>query len=724
MEQNKHKQFLYLVCIFLLMSLGISLAGGHYYVKEAQSQKERALHNLEAIADLKSNEITSWRTERIADARVLHSNPFLHKMVSGIIMPESGHEKSLMHKYLDGIAAEYGYESWIIYDSSHKLLAFSKGADHEIIHEPSWFSSHSMEEIFLSDLHIEKNGSVDMDLVIPASLEQRTYLIVFTIDPSVFLYPLIQSWPGASGSGETLLVEKNGEKILFLNDLRNRKNTAMKMRTPFLEDLPAVKAVNKIATTMEGRDYRGVPVLAATRHVEGSPWGLVAKIDVEEVLSPMKNRLAFVVLSSVLLVLASGIAIIFLWQRQRDAIKLSEAFKYKAIASELRETRDRLVEAQQISHLGNWNWDILSGSLTWSDEIYRIFGLKPRESTATYEAFMDNIHPEDRQMTIDAVDHALKDDTPYNIEHRIIRPDGSVRTVNEIGKISRDSSGAAIKMTGIVHDITERVLSNEKLLSLTAMQEAILDNAGYAIISTTPEGVITSFNKAAEQMLGYKAEELIGKETPSKFHDRDEVSMRAVQFSQELKAEIDAGFEVLVTKSRRNLPNEHEWTYIRKDGSPFPVLLSVTAMRNPEGDITGFLALAADITHLKEREQEHKSILETAMDGFWIVNGEGRIMDTNDAYCKLTGYSREEMLGIHIPDIEAAERPEETAAHMKTIIEKGKDRFETKHRCKDGSIIDVEISTNGEVVNGEKLIFCVSRDISERKQTQEALSLA
>ncbi len=151
-------------------------------------------------------------------------------------------------------------------------------------------------------------------------------------------------------------------------------------------------------------------------------------------------------------------------------------------------------------------------------------------------------------------------------------------------------------------DINERRQAEEEIKSRAGWQKAVLDYAGFAIIATTPDGVIQTFNCAAERMLGYRGEEVIGKATPAVIHDPEEVADRAKTFSNELGERIEPGFEVFVAKARRDLPNEHEWTYIRKDGTRFPVLLSVTALRSSSGEINGFLGMALDITHRKQSE--------------------------------------------------------------------------------------------------------------------------
>jgi PAS domain S-box-containing protein len=143
---------------------------------------------------------------------------------------------------------------------------------------------------------------------------------------------------------------------------------------------------------------------------------------------------------------------------------------------------------------------------------------------------------------------------------------------------------------------------NSRLAKILALQNAILSSANYAIISTTPEGVVTTFNVTAERWLGYNAREIVGKTTPAIWHDAGEVVARAKILSDELRRTIEPGFESFVTKPRLGHVDENEWTFIRKDGSRFPVSLSATALFDKAGVITGFLGVIADITERKQAE--------------------------------------------------------------------------------------------------------------------------
>lgn len=155
----------------------------------------------------------------------------------------------------------------------------------------------------------------------------------------------------------------------------------------------------------------------------------------------------------------------------------------------------------------------------------------------------------------------------------------------------------------IKRQVSQINLQTSKLKKISGFQQAILDNAAYAIITTTPDGIITSFNRAAETMLGYCEDELIGKQTPLLFHLPEEISARSSELSRRFNEPI-TGFEVFVALTLRNEPNERDWTYVRKDGTKVTVRLGVTAMRDEAGHVTGYLGLAGDISDHRQLEEQ------------------------------------------------------------------------------------------------------------------------
>lgn len=153
-------------------------------------------------------------------------------------------------------------------------------------------------------------------------------------------------------------------------------------------------------------------------------------------------------------------------------------------------------------------------------------------------------------------------------------------------------------------------ITNQALNKAISFRDAILHNAGAIIISGDLNGIIQTFNPEAENELGYTAEELVGKQNVLVFHDLDEVKKKAKQISAELKKDIPANTEVFFAKARLGMHNEYEWTYLRKDGTKFPVVLTVTAMKNEKNEIIGFLGVAINISEQKKIEKELQESLD------------------------------------------------------------------------------------------------------------------
>ncbi len=192
----------------------------------------------------------------------------------------------------------------------------------------------------------------------------------------------------------------------------------------------------------------------------------------------------------------------------------------------------------------------------------------------------------------------------------------------------RNDAGEIINFMAIQSDITERKNSETLLLETSTLQRAMLEGAGYAIIATNTQGIIQLFNSAAERMLGYSASEMVGKQSPGVFHVAEEVVARAQELTAELAHEIKPGFEAFVAKAELGQPDQREWTYIRKDGSRFPVLLSVTTLFDAHGKITGHLGVASDLTERKRDEEKLRATLsELELFNRVMMNREQRVLE-------------------------------------------------------------------------------------------------
>lgn len=224
------------------------------------------------------------------------------------------------------------------------------------------------------------------------------------------------------------------------------------------------------------------------------------------------------------------------------------------------------------------------------------------------------MHQRDNNMDalLAAVRKTTEEGVPYDEEIEIMTISGHRRWLRIIGE-AEFRKGVCVRRFGIIQDITRSKETASQLNRLNEELQAILNSGHVSIISTDCAGVITHFNQGAEIMLGYTATEVVGIHTPQLIHVAEEVAQRGVELSQQFGRTIE-GFDVFVEMARQGKYDSRNWTYVRKNGSTFPVQLVETAIRNSEGNISGFLGVATDITELKNAERETTTLLEITKD--------------------------------------------------------------------------------------------------------------
>src|SRR5947209_1132652 len=236
-----------------------------------------------------------------------------------------------------------------------------------------------------------------------------------------------------------------------------------------------------------------------------------------------------------------------------------------------------------------------------------------------------------------------------------IRKDGSRFPAVVSVTALRDAQGAIIGYLLIGTDNTARKLAEEALLKAGALQNAILNSANFSIIATDEKGVIQLFNIGAETMLGYAAVEVVDKITPADIHDPAEVIERARALSAELATTIAPGFEALAFKASRGIEDKYELTYIRKDGSRFPAIVSVTALRDAAGQIIGYLLIGTDNSARKQVEEKlrwteegFRLMVESVTDcAIVMLDSQGDVVSWNTGAERIKGYRAEEIVGQH-----------------------------------------------------------------------------
>ncbi|WP_292388177.1 PAS domain S-box protein [Methanosarcina sp. UBA5] len=377
----------------------------------------------------------------------------------------------------------------------------------------------------------------------------------------------------------------------------------------------------------------------------------------------------------------------------------------------LKESERSLSEAQRMAHLGNWDWNIITNELYWSDEIYRIFGRSPQEFGATFDVFLDYVHPDDQDYVNNSVKEAFNGKN-YSINHRITLASGEERIVHEQAEVIFDEENIPVHMRGTVQDITEQKMAEKALKLANAYNRSLIEASIDPFVTIGPDGKITDVNNSTESITGYSREELIGTD----FSD---------YFTEPEKAR--KGYQHVFQKGLvRNYPLEIR----HKNGHITPVLYNASVYRDEAGEVIGVFAAARDISEQKKAEEKIQilaSAVESSDDAIITKSIDGVITSWNKGAEQIYGYLTGEILGKNISILEPDNRKGEIKQLVKKIQEEERiQHYETLRLRKDHTLIDVSVTLSPVLdVSGQLIAFSViARDITERKKAEEALRLS
>ncbi|GAV20343.1 blue-light-activated protein [Mariprofundus micogutta] len=381
----------------------------------------------------------------------------------------------------------------------------------------------------------------------------------------------------------------------------------------------------------------------------------------------------------------------------------------------LHDSESRLVASQVISHTGTWDWNPVTGDLIWSDETYRIHGYEPGQVEPSYELFLKHVHPDDRDMLASAVETALNENQPYSLDCRLQTVDGKEMVCHAQGEVEFDTDGQPLRMLGVFQDITERKQAESETKESRQRLENVLAAVPESIFMKDMEGRYVFCNDMVEQVFGKSQDEIIGhtdfdlvsKQQAEAFRENDRLAMEA-------------------DKPRIN----EETVVFGSDGHEELLQTIKIAIRDEAGEVIGMLGVGRNITDTRKAEQAYRNearrnelILQTSMDGFILADVQGQLVDVNPAYCDMVGYSRDELLGMNIVQMEAWLTPEQVGEKIGRMMQDGSARFESQHRHKDGHVIDLDVSIFVMQQEGQKpLVSAFVRDISDRKMAAEMLT--
>jgi PAS domain S-box-containing protein len=315
-----------LILLFLFFSIAIGVAGFYFYENEKNHMKQERIEELDAISNLKASLIVNWRKDRLADAEVILETPFIAGYVQQLFSGQRTVEvKKQLLKWMQAFQEHYQYHSILLLGQNQVVRLSVPGGEEDpgSCEKSIFFDAMQKRKPVLSDLYrSETSGVIRLLLVIPVLTSELhdarpAGALLLRIDPDEFLYPLIQSWPTPSSSSESILVRREGEEIVYLNNLRHQKNSALRLLLPVdTRELLGFMAGHRKEGIVEAFDYRGVPVLAAVRRIPDSPWVLVNKVDQKEIYASLRQSGFWTGVIVGLLIIGVGLTGSVLWYKQ------------------------------------------------------------------------------------------------------------------------------------------------------------------------------------------------------------------------------------------------------------------------------------------------------------------------------------------------------------------------------------------------------------------------
>lgn len=431
---------------------------------------------------------------------------------------------------------------------------------------------------------------------------------------------------------------------------------------------------------MNAESYIGIPLWSST----GVPIGLIIILDDKEI---KETKTISIVLQIVAIKVAQVI------EKQLYENKLKRQIKDLELSNKkIKESENNLKDAQRIAKLGYWKLDIPTNKLTWSDEIYRIFGLKPQEFNPTYNGFLEKVHPEDRNKVNEAYQSSLKNKTPYKIEHRILLATGETKYLIEKCNTNYNDKGEPVSSIGTVLDITKQRESEERYRGFS--------EASFNAIFLTEKGVCLDQNATAKQLFGYTNKEAVGKLATEWVVPEDRT--------------------MVMNKILSGNEEPYEVRALRKDGTTFPAKIQAKMIlykgRNVRVTELSDITLHKQLEEtLKKSEEKFKKLANLTFEGI-LIHKNGVVLDINLAFEKMFGYNLDEIYGKDITQIIYPKKYHKII--LKNRIDKYTQAYEMEAIRKDGSIFPIEVEARN-IIAEEALRVTAFRDITACKKSEK-----
>jgi PAS domain S-box-containing protein len=717
-KKGIHHRFPFFAAALFLVLLAVIVAGAWYYYQHQEKNfRIKVQDELSAVANLKMEQIVSWRKERLADAEILSTGSML---ISG-----SGLEETIRDRFrrigplLVAYKKDFGYYSLIVTDIAGRVLE-NIG---DTTRAPLYVDTAAILQVVsekktkvVDFYRCPACGRIHLDVLVPVFAGDTGSAVagvaVLRRDPSNFLFPLIQSWPTPSKTSETLLLRQEGDSILYLNELRHRKGAALKLRFPLdAKDLPAARVVRGEEGFMEGSDYRGVKVFAVGRHIPDSPWYIIAKVDKEEVLAPLR-----VVGRSTLfmggLSIAILISLLVMWWMAYDRTMLlarhREEMAREQAEEGLRESEEKFRNVFDNSSVGK---SITSpdGRVNANRAFCEMLGYTKEE--LAQQNWQNISHPDDIELTQENLRQLQSGEKKSaRFIKRYFKKDGSIVWVDVGTVLQRDKNGSPLYFITSVIDITDRKWAEDALRTSEELYHSLFANMlnGFAYCrmefdhDQPSDFMYLDVNNAFEKLTGLK--NVVGRKVSDVIPGFRESDFALLEkYGRVAKTGAPEIFETFVSSMNMWFSIS---VYCPKRDHFVAVFDVITERKRTE-------------KALQENEAKYRNLFENAQVGMFRTKMDGSaILEVNRKLLDTFGFTREEMLAS--PSTMRWAHPEEREEMARLLRAEGvvtnlEAAFVTKRGETRDFLISVKPYPEQGILEGSGL------DITDRIKAEEAL---
>lgn len=624
----------HIILLIIAISSLIILSGYFYLNNESQEIRTKKYNELKAIAEIKVGQLVDWKKERTSEAYFFSENMTYRKNIEDLLNSKNNNAVESLTKGLSHIKTTHGYENIFITSNDNSIIFTLEKELEKIDSVTKSFIQLSLNSnsVIFSDFYICKlSNKPHLDIIAPVRNGNGTNIaaMVFRIDPGTFLYPLIQSWPLPSETAETFLVRKEGDDVLFLNELRDQKETALKLRIPLTQSQhPSVKAVLGYTGVYEGFDYRNIEVLAFISPVEDTNWYMIAKVNASEILSELTTRTTLTIILIIFIVLLVIAALWLIYSSKQRNIFRTLYESQEEFKTTLYSIGDAVITTNSKGKIKYLNpvaeeltgWDEKSAYGKNLEEVFKIINEDSREKV---ENPVEKVLREG--MIVGLANHTL-----------LISKSGKEIPIADSGAPIKNENNNIVGVVLVFRDQTQERESFNKIKESEEKYRYLFENNPQPMwIFDLQTQVFLEVNKAAIEHYGYTREEFL------KMKVKDIRPTYNKPFALE---------DVEVTPRGYN-PN-NEWPHVKKNGEIIYVELtshSITYNDRPARHV-----LIKDITDNKLAREKilhnnylMKYIIEHDPNAIAVHDKDLNYLYVSDRYMKDYNIEEQDIIGKH-----------------------------------------------------------------------------